>query len=186
MKNMKAGVLAVSALLAVVASGAASAVVIDSNDCNVNDVTNGGAAADSCDGLFTGQGNEQNDSLDKIQAIYGDSWTLLGKSDEGGSGVTHTEDGFWSAPSLLGVTEFVVALKQGNYWGTWYFSSVDTDGGTWSTSGWAIGQPAGGLSHLSIYSNGTTPVPEPATLGLLGMGLLGLGAAARRKQKKTS
>jgi hypothetical protein len=37
--------------------------------------------------------------------------------------------------------------------------------------------------RLEIVSGGTFQIPEPATLGLLGAGLLGLGLAARRRRK---
>lgn len=38
------------------------------------------------------------------------------------------------------------------------------------------------ISHISFYGEGGNEVPVPGTLGLLGLGLVGLGAV-RRKQK---
>ena len=45
-------------------------------------------------------------------------------------------------------------------------------------------QNQGAISHVTIFG-GSTPVPEPATMLLLGTGLVGLAATARRKMKKS-
>jgi hypothetical protein len=42
------------------------------------------------------------------------------------------------------------------------------------------GKPAG-LSHLSFYDAGDQNLPEPGTLALLGLGLLGIGAVRRAR-----
>jgi len=43
--------------------------------------------------------------------------------------------------------------------------------------------PTAALSHMSLYNPGTVTVPDGgATLGLLGLGMLGLGYLRRRKQ----
>jgi hypothetical protein len=66
---------------------------------------------------------------------------------------------------------FVYQLVNGVSSGDWTFFSVLING-----------QGAGGLSHLALYSDGST-VPEPATLGLAGLALLGLAMARRRKSQ---
>jgi hypothetical protein len=43
-----------------------------------------------------------------------------------------------------------------------------------------------GLSHVDFCYGDTTPVPEPATMLLLGSGLIGLGALGRKKFFKKS
>jgi hypothetical protein len=178
-KKTKFGVVAVAALMAVAASGSVSAIEIVEGACNVSDVTNGGTNATSCFGVFDDANFNQAD----IDELYGVGYSLLGKSDSAGSGVT-VSGNTWSAPALSGYSSFIVGLKQATSWATYYFSPVNTTGGTWSTSGWTfIGEPAGGLSHLSVYVKGTA-VPEPGTLALIGMGLLGLAASARRKLRR--
>ena len=102
-----------------------------------------------------------------------------------------TTDGYFllSGALLSAYDTFILTLKGGNVDPRWSMFEIDVanlvagagefDGyfyGLWSSS-------RQGLSHASLYTGGDggTEVPEPGTLALLGLGLLGLGMARRSK-----
>ena len=165
--------------------------------CHISDVT----GSIKCD-----YGDDKNDKWsDKTEQVNDDSmfgftdWLFLEKYDEKdgaeqnvdiGLIVTITPDkdnreGTWDIDDWLkpdGMTEYenlMIVLKggKGDYAGYLLDDETQPISGEWFTDKVLDA----GLSHLSIYGQGTTPISEPATMLLLGAGLIGLAGFGRKR-----
>ena len=149
------------------------------------------------DAVACEDGNDNNDPYPSNLEAFGVSWTAIDKDDaadltDGNDGDTGQleslfhwtagpdEDpsdahfGQWFLDDAIWGTydRLVIVLKAGPV-----FSSFELEFGD-LVGDWISEQ---GLSHASLYGIvGDTTVPEPGTLGLLGLGLLGVGLARRR------
>ena len=74
-----------------------------------------------------------------------------------------------------------LAIKDGAASPGYYFYDLSAWNGTETITLSNFWPQRGAISHISIWGTPGTAVPEPATLGLLGLGLLATGFARRKK-----
>jgi len=95
--------------------------------------------------------------------------------------------GSWDIGSLTAGLTYMITFKDGADTNLISFI-ITAAAGNWTTPfteppfDFRGGSTAHNVSHFSIFSRGTpTDVPEPTTLLMLGLGLLSLGLARRKK-----
>ena len=156
----------------------------------------------------TGAANDSESALNGLNLFGYNTWEIFGKQEESNGSfspdgtdayslvATNTSDngsnsGLWSFDSSAWATfsSIVLVMKDGNNApvppqsagnGFYAYLLSPTD----SSGSWTTENSFGGadLSHLSAYGvRGEAQVPAPGVLGLMGIGLLGLFFASRRR-----
>lgn len=139
-----------------------------------------------------------------FDAFGSGSWSLLDKYS-GGSGLNAPGDlsftfaqitgtnGIWSVTNTSStglVLDLAFAVHAGAQAGAWLFDGQtvqagQTLAGTWDIN-WTVGQGQGNnpnFSNLTLFAREVSPVPEPATYGMLLAGMAVVGMVARRRKQ---
>lgn len=182
-------------------SGVVSAADMVTVTCT-SDVTVNSETANAC-----GQDSD-NDSVAEANdnfPLTDDDWILGARFDDTSfesNDIGVVLEAVYSGGELVGGTfsipdfydPLLIVIKGGTQSAVYYLfdpvnatttcTGTDPDPICGTTGNLALTGPTGQLqniSHISWYVTESSQVPEPGTLGLLGLGLLGLGIARRRK-----
>lgn len=180
----------------------AAPTLANSIDCDIQDATANGSYADACDFVDGGIASS-GDHQAHVDSTWGDGFTYIGKfqKDDG------VESGDLAGFTLLvtegpGADEFSYSLEVPDEWigkvVDWVFEvkqandsvvSYFFEGVTLGIDGmfnsfWInkAGNQVVDYSHVAGFIRPSVTVPEPGTLGLLGIGVLTLTLSQRRKK----
>lgn len=112
-------------------------------------------------------------------------WVYLDKVNYPDPTPTSGSYNFSGTANISAYGDLMLVFKSGNPTTlVGYLLADNTYSGTWTSPfespTWDVNNPKG-VSHISLYGRApSTRVPEPSTLALLSLGLLGVGFASRR------
>lgn len=189
----------------------ATSAYADIGTASVNDVTLDGSPADAFAyeagwNPHAGLNGDTSGFGTTFDPFGSGTWTLLDKMDTK-TGFSNSGDltfaltgtsgsvGTWTVTNTNLTTNYqldlVFALHAGSQGGAWLFddqaiTAGQTLNGTWDIN-WTVGQGQGNnpdFSNVTIFAREivTTPIPEPATYGMMLAGLAVVGAIARRRR----
>lgn len=172
-------------------SGTVTAAPIICTDPTINHMSMDDSQASAC--LDSGLGNIQGDNAvqDDFLNDVGSDYQFIEKS-EGASnptpmyGLTYSDagdgTGTWAFDIGLWSEFDTIALGfkygGGNEPDNWFVYELvsGVSSGDWTY----VADQGDGLSHMNLYGKDTVQVPEPGTLALLGLGIVGLTLARRK------
>jgi hypothetical protein len=193
-------------LLVIFAIGVAPAYAVPV--CQTGDISNAAACLDG----VPNESNDSEALLNNYNYFDSNDWELISRFEvpdagdepviEGDDiGLSVSPDGSWHSGSYSfdsnvwdRYEEIVIVLKDGgifvsqevggytNFWSA-YLLEYGSSSGDWTYPEYANDIDKD-LSHLSVYGRGTAPVPEPANMLVLGISLVGLAGASRKKLLK--
>jgi hypothetical protein len=168
-------------------SGSGSGGAVASSSITTAGATAGATVSNSNCGPWPG-----NDNTDLTAAAGGygfnlfsaadlDGWVFLDKAEGADSSlITGTNWGTTAGTFSFAdasYDDYLIVLKFDGVYST-FLSDSWADGWGWNTDVDGGGEFA--ISHLSVYVRNPSQVPEPAIVGLLSIGLLGMVVARRR------
>lgn len=172
-------------------SGTAMAAPILCSDPTINHMSMDDSQASAC--LDSGYGNIQGDGPnDDFLNGVGTDYAFIEKSENASNptslySLEYTDDGdgtgTWQFDSSLWASYSTIALGfkfgQGAGADSWFVYELvsGVDSGDWTY----LSSKVQGLSHVNLYGKNTVRVPEPGTLALLGIGIVGLTLARRKR-----